>query len=53
MGARPRADGLADEFSQQHVEDPNAWALSFERQHGTGGWAFEFQHVSELFHINN
>ena len=42
MGLGPRAYG-----------DPNAWALSFEQQHGTGGWAFKFQHVSDLFHINN
>ncbi|KAL7600285.1 peroxisome biogenesis protein 5 [Lactuca sativa] len=44
MGPRPHADGWADEFSQQHGGDPNAWALSFERQHGAGGWASEFQH---------
>ncbi|CAI9259296.1 unnamed protein product [Lactuca saligna] len=34
----------ADEFSQQHGGDPNALALSFERQNGTVGWAFKFQH---------
>ncbi|CAH1424700.1 unnamed protein product [Lactuca virosa] len=28
---------------QQHGGDPNAWALSFERQHGAGGWASEHQ----------
>ncbi|CAI9266755.1 unnamed protein product [Lactuca saligna] len=37
-------DGWADEFSQQHGGDPNAWTLSIEQQHGTGGWAFKFQH---------
>ncbi|CAI9259887.1 unnamed protein product [Lactuca saligna] len=34
MGPGPRADGWADEFSQEHGGDPNAWALSFEQQHG-------------------
>ncbi|KAL7607807.1 hypothetical protein Lser_V15G10440 [Lactuca serriola] len=34
--------GLLSEFSQQHDGDPNAWALSFERQNGAGGWASEF-----------
>lgn len=40
-------DGWADEFAQNRVgqNDPNAWALSFERQHGSGGWASEFQNV--------
>ncbi|CAI9283201.1 unnamed protein product [Lactuca saligna] len=28
MGLGPRADGWADEFSQEHGGDPNAWALS-------------------------
>ncbi|KAJ9567703.1 hypothetical protein OSB04_003669 [Centaurea solstitialis] len=39
-------DGWADEFAQRRVgqQDPNAWALSFERQHGAGGWASEFEH---------
>lgn len=40
------ADGWADEFTQHRDRggDPNAWALSFERQHGAGGWASEFEH---------
>ena len=44
-------DGWADEFAQRRVgqQDPNAWALSFERQHGAGGWASEFEHVRMLF----
>lgn len=39
-------DGWADEFAQHRAgqNDPNSWALSFERQHGTGGWASEFEH---------
>lgn len=48
MPPRPLgADGWADEFAQHRVNqgDPNAWALSFERQHGAGGWASEFEHV--------
>ncbi|CAI9287079.1 unnamed protein product [Lactuca saligna] len=36
--------GLLTEFSQQHDGDPNAWALSFERQNGVGGWASELHH---------
>lgn len=39
-------DGWADEFAQHRVGqgDPNAWVLSFERQHGAGRWASEFEH---------
>lgn len=40
------ADGWIAEFGQNRVlqADPNAWAHSFERQHGANGWASEFEH---------
>ncbi|KAL8469526.1 hypothetical protein ACS0TY_032392 [Phlomoides rotata] len=40
------ADGWVSEFAQQRVprDDPNMWVQSFERQHGTNGWASEFEH---------
>lgn len=43
----PGPDAWADEFAQHRGRDaggPNSWALSFERQHGAGGWASEFEH---------
>lgn len=41
------ADGWVAEYTQRRVEhgDPNAWAHSFELQHGANGWASEFEHV--------
>ncbi|KAL6200529.1 hypothetical protein ACLB2K_030310 [Fragaria x ananassa] len=38
-------DGWVTEFSQHRVDrgDPNAWAHSFEQQHGANGWASEFE----------
>ncbi|KAM6579120.1 hypothetical protein CsatA_002894 [Cannabis sativa] len=41
----PGAEGWVTEFSQHRAElgDPNAWAHSFERQHGANGWASEFE----------
>lgn len=40
-------DGWVAEFGQHRIEhgDPDAWAHSFERQHGANGWASEFQQV--------
>ncbi|XP_049402487.1 peroxisome biogenesis protein 5 isoform X2 [Solanum stenotomum] len=40
------ADGWINEFAQNRVghADPNAWAQSFEQQHGANGWASEFEH---------
>ncbi|KAM7492831.1 hypothetical protein LguiA_035752 [Lonicera macranthoides] len=39
-------DGWVAEFTQHRVGngDPNAWAHSFEQQHGANGWASEFDH---------
>lgn len=47
------ADGCVSEFAQQRVprDDPNMWVQSFERQHGTNGWASEFEHVSVLVNL--
>lgn len=41
------ADGWIAEFGQNRLQlaDPNAWAHSFEKQHGANGWASEFEHV--------
>ncbi|GAB4849846.1 Peroxisomal membrane signal receptor PTS1 [Ancistrocladus abbreviatus] len=41
----PAADQWLNEFEQNRVEhvDPDAWATSFERQHGPGGWASQFE----------
>ncbi|KAL6567660.1 Peroxisomal membrane signal receptor PTS1 [Orobanche gracilis] len=40
------ADGWVSEFTQHQVphDDPNMWIQSFERQHGSNGWASEFEH---------
>ncbi|XP_047320093.1 peroxisome biogenesis protein 5-like [Impatiens glandulifera] len=49
------ADGWVDEFAQQRIDhgDPNAWALSFERQHGTNGWASEFdREQTQIMSVN-
>ncbi|GER52742.1 peroxisomal targeting signal 1 receptor [Striga asiatica] len=42
----PGADGWVSEFMQHQVphDDPNMWVQSFERQHGSNGWASEFEH---------
>ncbi|KAL4280556.1 hypothetical protein GQ457_03G022440 [Hibiscus cannabinus] len=39
------ADGWVTEFSRNRIHhgDPDAWAHSFEQQHGAGGWASEFE----------
>lgn len=41
------AEGWVSEFSQHRGElgDPEAWAHSFEQQHGPNGWASEFEQV--------
>ncbi|GAV69382.1 TPR_2 domain-containing protein/TPR_11 domain-containing protein [Cephalotus follicularis] len=49
------ADGWVTEYSQQqpHRVDPDAWAHSFEQQHGANGWASEFeQEQSQLTSVN-
>lgn len=40
-------DGWVCEYSQRHAEhdDPDAWAHSYEQQHGANGWASEFEKV--------
>ncbi|XP_007020294.2 PREDICTED: peroxisome biogenesis protein 5 isoform X2 [Theobroma cacao] len=44
------ADGWVTEFSQHRAQhgDPDAWAHSFEQQHGAGGWASEFEQNSKF-----
>lgn len=41
------ADGWIAEFNQHRVDhgDPDAWAHSFEQQHGANGWVSEFDQV--------
>ncbi|KAJ7015489.1 hypothetical protein D5086_003990 [Populus alba] len=41
----PQADGWVTEFRQHRIDhcDPNVWAHSFEQQHGSNGWASEFE----------
>lgn len=41
----PAADGWVTEFNQQRMEhgDGDAWAHSYEQQHGANGWASEFE----------
>ncbi|CAI0540820.1 unnamed protein product [Linum tenue] len=51
--ARPgpqAADGWAKEFTYNRVDygDPNPWVNSFEQQHGTNGWASEFEQEQRL-----
>ncbi|CAL5390177.1 unnamed protein product [Camellia sinensis] len=49
------ADGWVAEYAQHRVQhgDPNAWAQSFERQHGANGWASEFEHEqSQIASLN-
>ena len=43
----PAADGWVAEFNQQRMEhgDGDAWAHSYEQQHGANGWASEFEKV--------
>lgn len=43
----PAVDGWITEFNQQRAVqgDPDAWAHSFEQQHGANGWASEFERV--------
>lgn len=42
-------DGWVGEYGQQRAEhvDPDAWAHSFEQQHGSNGWASEFEQVKK------
>lgn len=52
-GLRPgphAADGWITEFNQHSMDrgNPDAWAHSFERQHGTNGWASEFEQEQQL-----
>ena len=46
----PPADAWAEEFNQHRLNrgDPDAWAHSFEQQHGANGWASEFEQVGIL-----
>ncbi|KAJ6376849.1 hypothetical protein OIU76_025904 [Salix suchowensis] len=46
----PQTDGWVSEFSQHRIEhgDPNAWAHSFEQQHGPNSWASEFEQEQRL-----
>lgn len=48
----PAADGWVTEFNQQRMEhgDGDAWAHSYEQQHGANGWASEFEKVRK--HLN-
>lgn len=49
-------DGWVAEFGQHRIEhgDPDAWAHSFERQHGANGWASEFeQEQSQLTSVDH
>ncbi|XP_044481547.1 peroxisome biogenesis protein 5-like [Mangifera indica] len=49
------ADGWVAEYSQHRAArgDPNAWAQSFEQQHGANGWASEFvQEQSQLASVD-
>lgn len=40
------ADNWITEFNEQRrIGDPEAWAHSFEKQHGAKGWASEFEQV--------
>ncbi|KAL5737208.1 hypothetical protein ACOSP7_029969 [Xanthoceras sorbifolium] len=41
----PAGDGWITEYSQHRAAhgDPDAWAHSFEQQHGANGWASEFE----------
>ncbi|XP_011000400.1 PREDICTED: peroxisome biogenesis protein 5 [Populus euphratica] len=46
----PQSDGWVAEFSQHRIDhgDPNAWAHSFEQQHGANSWASEFEQEQRL-----
>ncbi|XP_031257553.1 peroxisome biogenesis protein 5 isoform X2 [Pistacia vera] len=49
------ADGWVAEYGQHRAAhgDPNAWAHSFEQQHGANGWASEFeQEQSQLASVD-
>lgn len=48
-GVIPASDRWISEYGQQRMGDPNAWADSFEQQHGPKGWASEFEKVRFLF----
>lgn len=43
----PVADGWVAEYRQHNAEHfgPNGWVNLFEREHGSSGWASEFEHV--------
>lgn len=47
-------DGWIAEYSQHRAEhgDPDAWAHSFERQHGANGWASEFEQARKHSNIS-
>ncbi|PON47177.1 Peroxisomal targeting signal 1 receptor family [Parasponia andersonii] len=46
-------DGWVAEYSQHRAErgDPEAWAHSFEWQHGANGWASEFEQARKYCNI--
>jgi hypothetical protein len=50
----PAADGWVAEFSQQRMEHGNgdAWAHSYEQQHGANGWASEFEKVRKYLNLH-
>ncbi|XP_040988221.1 peroxisome biogenesis protein 5 [Juglans microcarpa x Juglans regia] len=47
------ADQWVAEFNQQRTEhgDADAWAHSFEQQHGAIGWASEFEQLTSVDHM--
>ncbi|XAR67296.1 hypothetical protein NMG60_11002000 [Bertholletia excelsa] len=51
----PAGNGWVEEFARHRAEhgDPDAWAQSFELQHGANGWASEFEREqSQLASVN-
>ncbi|KAJ4829299.1 Peroxisomal membrane signal receptor PTS1 [Turnera subulata] len=48
-GPHAAADGWISEFNQHRLDrDPDAWARSFEQQHGSNGWVSEFEQERQL-----
>lgn len=47
------ADGWVAEFNQHRMGhgDADAWAHSFEQQHGANGWASEFEQARIFFNF--
>ncbi|XP_043700533.1 peroxisome biogenesis protein 5 isoform X1 [Telopea speciosissima] len=55
-GAPHAVDGWVSEYGQYRTAhgDPEAWARSFEQQHGANGWASEFeQEQSQITSMGN